>query len=119
MPSNAPRVIHPKPNVEAGVEYWRGVPATVDGVLGGYGKGTLPRVDSQGSRTFLLRVLPRLSLVVPPGRQEPAQAQGQGKRRATKALDCGAGVGRVSRDVLTHIMDEVHLVEPAENVSSC
>ena len=40
------RQVHPSPDVAKGVEYWESVPATVDGVLGGYGNGTLPRVDA-------------------------------------------------------------------------
>lgn len=117
--------IHRAPDVEKGVSYWQGVPATVDGVLGGYGNGTLPLVDAQGSRTFLLQVLPRLSAIAPasakqgPGvwmKEKIAERGGKGKSK-TRALDCGAGVGRVSRDVLTRICDIVHIVEPVESVS--
>ena len=42
---------------------------------------------------------------------------GKGKMK-TRALDCGAGVGRVSENVLSKIVDEVHLVEPVRKVSS-
>lgn len=117
--------IHRDPDVDRGVSYWQGVPATVDGVLGGYGNGTLPKVDAQGSRTFLLQVLPRLSAVAPSSANEGAEQWlqdriaergGKGKSK-TRALDCGAGVGRVSRDVLTRIVDIVHIVEPVESVS--
>ena len=37
IPMTTIRQVHPSPNVAKGVEYWEGVPATVDGVLGGYG----------------------------------------------------------------------------------
>lgn len=115
------RAIHPKPDVSGGISYWQGVPATVDGVLGGYGEGTLPRVDALGSRTFLLSVLPRLS-AVPPVTDDPRQWTKQrmaerGQTR-TRGLDCGAGVGRVTRDVLSLLLDEVHLVEPVRKVSA-
>lgn len=114
------RVIHPTPDVARGVEYWEGVPATVDGVLGGYGNGTLPRVDAIGSRVFLLRVLPQLSSIAPAaynGTREEwrdariAQRGGSGKC-VTRSLDCGAGVGRVTADTLLPLVDEVHMVEP-------
>lgn len=120
------KVVHPNPDVVKGVEYWQGVPATVDGVLGGFGKGTLPRVDALGSRTFLAQVLPRLSAVAPSSAPEGAEAWlksrieergGEGRAR-TRALDCGAGIGRVTRDALSKLVDVVHLVEPVENVSS-
>lgn len=119
---------HPTPNIEKGVRYWQGVPATVDGVLGGYGNGTLPIVDAQGSRTFLLEMLPRLGAVAPASasssattdvrsdwlQQRIAQRGGPGRAR-TRALDCGAGVGRVTRDVLSRLVDIVHIVEPVDS----
>lgn len=114
------RQVHPTPDVAKGVQYWEGVPATVDGVLGGYGNGTLPRVDALGSRVFLLRTLPYLSATPSPAYngspqswQETRLQQRGGKgKTVTRALDCGAGVGRVTADVLLPLVDEVHLVEP-------
>lgn len=112
-----------KPDVALGIAYWQTVPATVNGVLGGYGLGTLPRVDALGSRTFLLNVLPRLSSVAPvtedPVKWKKAQLDrrgGKGKT-VTRALDCGAGVGRVTENVLLRIVDEVHVAEPVQKVS--
>ncbi|PWN21840.1 hypothetical protein BCV69DRAFT_281755, partial [Microstroma glucosiphilum] len=106
--------LHPKPDVSGGIEYWQTVEANVNGVLGGYGLGTLPRVDALGSRLFLLSLLPRLS-TIPDVTQDPKvwreQRAKRGGRR-TRALDAGAGVGRVTRDVLGLLLDEVHLVEP-------
>ena len=29
----------PQPDVRAGIEYWKSQPASLDGVLGGYGSG--------------------------------------------------------------------------------
>lgn len=134
------RVHHPSPDVRKGVAYWEGVPSTVDGVLGGYGTGTLPRIDALGSRTFLLRTLSHLANVPPASAEEDpvewregrmrvraaggagagGKASGSGGAKAkavTRALDCGAGVGRVSENSLLPILDEVHLVEPVEKVS--
>jgi protein N-terminal methyltransferase len=37
-----------------GIEYWKGVDATVSGMLGGL--PTISRTDIQGSRTFLARL---------------------------------------------------------------
>ncbi|PKI84115.1 protein N-terminal methyltransferase [Malassezia vespertilionis] len=114
------RAVHPNPDVAKGIEYWEGIPATVDGVLGGYGNGTLPRIDALGSRTFLLRTLPYLSSIPPAGyngtplewtANQIKQRGGPG-RTVTRALDCGAGVGRVTQHSLLPLVDEVHLVEP-------
>ncbi|CAO1617422.1 unnamed protein product [Jaminaea pallidilutea] len=112
------------PDVKLGIEYWQSVPATVNGVLGGYGLGTLPRIDALGSRSFLLSVLPRLSSVAPVTddpiswkKIKMQERKGKG-RMVTRALDAGAGVGRVSENVLTRIVDEVHLVEPVEHFLS-
>lgn len=116
------RQVHPSPDVAKGVEYWESVPATVDGVLGGYGNGTLPRVDALGSRTFLLRTLPYLSSIPPaayngtPMEWKESRVKHRGGKGATvtRALDSGAGVGRVTEHVLLPLVDEVHLVEPVQ-----
>lgn len=38
------------------IDYWTGVPATVDGVLGGFGNTSLPRTDVRGSLQFIRSV---------------------------------------------------------------
>ncbi|KAG5645244.1 hypothetical protein DXG03_006661 [Asterophora parasitica] len=95
------------PDIADGIEYWNTQPATYDGVLGGYGTGTLPRIDSLGSRLFLLYLYPELSTVESSFRPlEPKLP------RRTRALDVGAGVGRVTSDVLLHLVSDVVLLEP-------
>ncbi|EST07766.1 Protein of unknown function DUF858, methyltransferase-like protein [Kalmanozyma brasiliensis GHG001] len=112
------RIVHPAPDVKRGVQYWEGVEASVDGVLGGFGH--VSRVESLGSRSFLLSVLPHLSFCAPASsnvsssqwkQDRVAERGGKGKAR-TRALDCGAGVGRVTQYSLLPIFDEVHMVEP-------
>lgn len=76
-------------------KYWANVPATIDGVLGGYGH--VSDIDIEGSKLFLTHIL---SLANPPN---------------TKlALDCGAGIGRVSRNLLMSYFQKVDLVEQDE-----
>ncbi|KAG1772741.1 alpha-N-methyltransferase NTM1 [Suillus occidentalis] len=82
--------INPVPDLEAGIQYWATQPANYDGVLGGFGTGSLPRVDSLGSRRFLLDLLPELSTVPSPFRS----------------------VGRVTSDVLLPLVSDVVLLEP-------
>ena len=76
--------------------YWNGVQADVDGMLGGL--GGLHDPDIAGSLQFIdhLRSL------------SPALGNGV-------ALDCGAGIGRVSRSVLLHRFTSVELLEPSSD----
>lgn len=53
-------------NYDDAVNYWSSVPATVTGVLGGFGETTpVPKVDVQGSLGFVKRLGP--SMTVAPG----------------------------------------------------
>ncbi|KAF7323029.1 hypothetical protein HMN09_00082700 [Mycena chlorophos] len=97
-------------DVEAGLVYWSTQTADNDGVLGGFGSGSLPRIESLGSRLFLLNLLPELSTV--PSAFKPIVAP---PPRRTRALDVGAGIGRVTSDVLLHLFSDVVLLEPAEH----
>ncbi|VDB83038.1 unnamed protein product [Peniophora sp. CBMAI 1063] len=100
------------PIVADGIAYWEKQPATVDGVLGGYGTGSLPRIETLGSRQFLLHLRPDLSTV--PSALRPLKPSP--KTRRVRALDVGAGVGRVTADTLLHLVDDVVLVEPVEKL---
>ena len=71
----------------------------------------LPRTDALSSRQFLLNVLPELSIV--PSSIRPLRAQKLTHR--TRALDVGAGIGRVTSTVLLHMVSDVVLVEPVSN----
>ncbi|CAN6465535.1 unnamed protein product [Victoria cruziana] len=71
-----------------GVSYWEGIEASVDGVLGGYGH--VNQSDVKGSESLLGEILlNRLP----------------GKRRLV-ALDCGSGIGRVTRNLLLRYFNE-------------
>jgi len=74
-------------------DYWREVPPTVDGMLGGY--GSISNLDLNASKSFLLRFL----------------GEGEGKTRPGCALDCGAGIGRISKRLLLPLFSEVDLVD--------
>ena len=79
-----------------GAAYWFRVAADDDGMLGGLAAET-NAVDTAASMA-LLRAL---------------AARGMGGARA---LDCGAGAGRVTREVLRHAFDVVDLVEQDERL---
>lgn len=71
---------------------------------------TLPRIDSLGSRLFLLHLFPELSTV--PSAIRPLAPH---LPRRTRALDVGAGIGRVTADVLLHLVSDVVLLEPVDS----
>ncbi|KAF7778681.1 hypothetical protein Agabi119p4_3026 [Agaricus bisporus var. burnettii] len=97
------------PVISDGLQYWETQPATYDGVLGGFGTGSLPRIESCGSRLFLLHLLPSLSNV--PSAFRPLVSS-SGRPKRIRALDVGAGIGRVTSDTLLHLVDDVVLLEP-------
>jgi len=72
---------------------------------------SLPRVDALGSRQFLLGLLPELSIV--PSAIRPLSAPQIHHR--TRALDVGAGIGRVTSTVLLHLIEDVVLLEPVDS----
>ncbi|MCO5574542.1 hypothetical protein L7F22_028329 [Adiantum nelumboides] len=80
-----------------GVSYWEGVEASVNGVLGGYGH--VNDQDVIASDGFLLEILPEATLSL----------------EHLIALDCGAGVGRVTKNLLLRHFNEVDLVEPVSH----
>ncbi|KAF9218169.1 hypothetical protein BS17DRAFT_296854 [Gyrodon lividus] len=100
------------PVVQAGINYWETQPASLDGVLGGLGSGSLPRVDALGSRQSLLDLIPELCTV--PSTLRPLSA-GSGPQKRFRALDVGAGIGRVTADVLLYLVSDVVLLEPVQS----
>lgn len=87
-------------NYDDAIHYWTEVPATVDGVLGGFGESTsVPRADVVGSGVFMRKLKTRWSA-------EPGKVK--------YGIDFGAGIGRVTRDFLHKICDKVDLVEPVK-----
>lgn len=79
------------------VAYWDSQEASVNGVLGGYGH--VSDDDITESRKFLYKALGKTGHAV----------LGQ------CAADCGAGVGRVSQNLLLHHFVEVDVIEPSHH----
>ncbi|CAE6437586.1 hypothetical protein ACGC1H_004397 [Rhizoctonia solani] len=105
------------PDLKLGLDYWDTQEATIDGVLGGFGEGPLPRVESLGSRQFLMSIRNDLCRVPSVLRRLDAPAL-DAPRRRVRALDIGAGIGRVTACTLLPLVDDVVLVEPAEHFIS-
>lgn len=87
---------------EAAVQYWDNQAPTDDGVLGGY--GYVSDIDVRDSKLFLNKAM------------GPTLADAAKNKHTLVALDCGAGVGRVSRALLLHYFQEVDLIEPSAHL---
>ncbi|KAJ3655286.1 hypothetical protein Zmor_014421 [Zophobas morio] len=74
------------------VQYWSEIPATIDGMLGGF--GCISQTDIRDSKLLLKQLF---------NSKEPPQK--------AYALDCGAGIGRITKHLLTEFFDKVDLVE--------
>ncbi|XP_055384489.1 N-terminal Xaa-Pro-Lys N-methyltransferase 1-B [Condylostylus longicornis] len=72
-------------------QYWSKIPATVDGMLGGF--ADIHNLDIIGSQKFLKELFLNTS------------------SKTQVALDCGAGIGRVSKYLLIPFFEQVDLVE--------
>ncbi|XP_019156326.1 PREDICTED: alpha N-terminal protein methyltransferase 1 [Ipomoea nil] len=86
------------------IRYWEKVDATVDGVLGGYGH--VNDADIAASDAFLTSIL---------AERFPAQRDAPTAGRTSRhlvALDCGSGIGRVTKNLLLRHFNEVDLLEP-------
>ncbi|CAI5760155.1 unnamed protein product [Candida verbasci] len=85
-------------NYDDAILYWSSVPASVNGVLGGFGEQTsVPKADIVGSTAFLRKLQTRMETNQP-----------------KLTIDMGAGIGRITRDLLWKVSDKVDLLEPVK-----
>ncbi|KAI1175990.1 alpha-N-methyltransferase NTM1 [Nemania sp. FL0916] len=75
--------------------YWQGIDANDNGMLGGYGH--ISRVDLRGSRSFLAKL---------------GFGRKQGVKTIGRALEGGAGIGRITHGLLLDLAETVDVVEP-------
>ncbi|XP_030351531.1 alpha N-terminal protein methyltransferase 1B isoform X4 [Strigops habroptila] len=76
--------------------FYQEVPATEEGMMGDYIE--LSNTDIESSREFLRKFV-----------------GGVGKAGTNRALDCGSGIGRISKHVLLPVFKSVELVDMMEN----
>lgn len=97
---DARRAMDEQIDYDAAVEYWTNTPATVDGVLGGFGETTcVPKTDIIGSLTFLRKLRTRW---------------GNDEGKPKYSIEMGAGIGRVTRDLLHKVCDKMDVLEPVD-----
>lgn len=85
-------------------QYWESAencPITDDGVLGGYGRVT--PMDTRDSHAFIDRLLAL--------HEHGENSEEHPKLKLGRAADCGAGIGRVTKNVLLPRFERVDLVE--------
>lgn len=97
-------------------DYWKKIPATVNGMLGGYAH--ISPTDIKDSKKFLKNFLelPEEHKEKPAKlrRIEPSPTvnnSSTAKIKPSIALDCGAGIGRVTKNLLLPLFDTVDMVE--------
>lgn len=86
-------------NPAAAIAYWSSTSPTVSGVLGGFPQ--VSRIDLQGSSNFLAK-LRRGSKHFP------------FEKKFRRAVDCGAGIGRITEGLLVKLAEVVDVVEPVK-----
>ncbi|OHE98722.1 hypothetical protein CORC01_05988 [Colletotrichum orchidophilum] len=84
-----------KINAADGRSYWQGIDADVNGMLGGF--PYISKVDLQGSRNFLAKL---------------GIGSKSGLRTVSRALEGGAGIGRITEGFLLDVAEQVDIVEP-------
>ena len=81
--------------------YWTSIPPTVNGMLGGYPQ--MSAADLKGSFLFYQKLL----------RLCNSQARVEADEKSSiRALDCGAGIGRITQGFLSKVCDIVDIIEP-------
>jgi protein N-terminal methyltransferase len=80
--------------------YWTSLPPTLDTMLGGFNNTRLPRVDIIGSRTFI---------------SHPTIRQRLAASSYAHAVDCGAGIGRITKNLLSKTFAKTDLIDPIES----
>ncbi|XP_034035241.1 alpha N-terminal protein methyltransferase 1B [Thalassophryne amazonica] len=76
-------------------QFYEDVPASEEGMMGDF--VSISNVDLEGSRQFLKRFV------------------GPGKAGTRYALDCGSGIGRVTKDVLLPVFEKVEMADMMEH----
>jgi protein N-terminal methyltransferase len=99
MASTAPADTHIKPSES--IAYWTSTPSTVSGMLGGFPQ--VSRIDISGSHTFVTRLLRH---------SKPTSKPGKSPYKLRLAADTGAGIGRVTRNLLAPFCEHIDIVEP-------
>ncbi|KAL8703222.1 MAG: hypothetical protein Q9201_003608 [Fulgogasparrea decipioides] len=92
-------------NQAEALAYWNSIPATVNGMLGGYPQ--ISRIDLRGSLNFLEKL-----------RRLHNSPKGVFLGPLRRGVDCGAGIGRVTAGFLSKVCEVIDVVEPVEKFAN-
>lgn len=102
------------PDAEKSKEYWDHVEPTVNGMLGGFSK--IHHSDMDGSKKFLQHFFclrkdrrERTALT-----ENASCDPSSGPSVMKRCIDCGAGIGRITKHLLLPFADEVDLLEQSQ-----
>lgn len=84
------------------IAYWTSTTADVNGMLGGYPQ--VSRIDIQGSSNFLAKLR----------KLDQSSTTKESKPIFKRAVDCGAGIGRITLHLLVHHAKVIDIVEPVK-----
>ncbi|KAF2397425.1 hypothetical protein EJ06DRAFT_514818 [Trichodelitschia bisporula] len=90
---------------DKGLAYWSSISPDDAGVLGGYPH--VSRADLRGSATFYAKL--RRKFPTPGNTSTPTR-----NGKVARAVDCGAGIGRVTKGFLVNVARVVDIVEPVK-----
>ncbi|KAI1644811.1 alpha-N-methyltransferase NTM1 [Daldinia loculata] len=82
-------------SADDGRKYWSGIDPDVNGMLGGY--PAVSRIDLRGSRSFLAKL---------------GLGRTKGVKAVNRAMEGGAGIGRITQGLLLDVAETVDIVEP-------
>ena len=86
------------------LDYWTSQPADINGMLGHHkGLPQVSRVDLRGSKSFVLKIQ-RLS--------NPSKSTTSPTPKLNLIADVGAGIGRITKNLLLNLSHKVDIVEP-------
>ncbi|KAF2786178.1 hypothetical protein K505DRAFT_318845 [Melanomma pulvis-pyrius CBS 109.77] len=84
-----------------GLEYWNSISSDVNGMLGGFPQTS--RIDLVGSAAFLAKL-----------RRGKAGKPKDKLPKLARVADCGAGIGRITKELLLPVASVVDVVEPVK-----
>ena len=99
-------------------DYWAQMTADDDGMLGGYPQ--VSRVDVQFSLAFLRKLI---RIYPPPPTPDDGEGEGDGQKPKKKfpfrrCLESGAGIGRVTANLLSQLCEQIDVIEPMEKFTA-
>lgn len=108
----------PKPdsliNHGASLKYWSSITPNVNGMLGGFPQ--ISNIDLKGSQAFLAK----MRRLYPSTRSSETEHTNPNapKPKLNRAVDCGAGIGRITTNFLSKVATTIDIVEPIESFVS-